>query len=916
MTPSPVARAFLHGAFPRWLVFALFLVAGASRVQAQGYDFTLRAEPDVIPANGISTSSIFVQVPETGEAISSVPIVHFATTAGQIESTAELDGGVARVLLRSSTTPGTAVVTAFVGSSRQAITVEFTESTGMSERYLEIAAPYVAYGANSSIITAAGRSVLDFGDTHIESDTRLDADLYNEHVWAEGNVLIRHGRGAKAHELRGDRLFYDLRKRQGVIRRADTSEGPARQEFVGSNFAPPPQPVVQDAVPSPSTSKGAKPDDKGLVAAGPVPMALPPGSSLPAAAAFAKPPEGAGPVAPNVPAAANAAVTAPVETARVGTAPVGTGPAGAAGAGINPAGDVNGDANVDAKLPAPVNEADDDAGRDNPVVPAVALPVTPEANGGTPANGGQGNATPGNATPFAGPGDETPALPIPIPLSQGLTLGENAGQAEGAPAGSETRATALESQSAEPGDGEAATLAPKEYSPLPVDSGPTPRIVELPPPISNVNSGFWVSATRLLVYPRDKIQFDHATIFFNGGRVYHAARYVLPLDGSYDPTNDAFSFTSLGGVQMKLPYYFQASPRGTGTLYLEHSAGDGFATTDPGFALGLNEQYYVDQAQHGDLQLDQLGRSDWNMNLEHDFTLSPTTSGAFFVDEPQAGNVYTRTSLTREFPNMEVGLEGFYDEPAGGPDNLRGQFFAQMRPREVGKSGWNYTVGANLLAIQNNTETFSQTITNSVGGGITLPGQAIGSSEVISNTVTAPLYGQTLTASLNSPKYRTWRGAGFTASLLSTGFNYSDGDRGFAPGVVLGFTDTLSRKMDYRIDYTYDRSQIGLYGSNSTSFTHSISAAFNDQMTTKLNFTTFGSQSLSDGSLYSSTDLNYSFTSVWHGGLFMDYSRFSGIPDTLDYGWTLGRRVGSRDMSLNYDAVRARVYFAMGNRAF
>ena len=211
--------------------------------RAQNARFILRAEPDVIPANGISTTSIFVQVQDSRDAISATPIVRFATTAGTIESQSSLSGGVARVLLRSASTPGTAVVTAFIGNSREVITVEFSAEGERVERYLEVAAPYVAYGQSTGVITSSGKSAFDFGDIHVESDVRLDIDLYAERVWAQGNkdgVTVRQGRGARAKTLRGDRLFFDLQRRSGVMRRAegDNSGGDtsARQEFFRFRF--------------------------------------------------------------------------------------------------------------------------------------------------------------------------------------------------------------------------------------------------------------------------------------------------------------------------------------------------------------------------------------------------------------------------------------------------------------------------------------------------------------------------------------------------------------------------------------------------------------------------------------------------------------------------------------------------------
>ena len=241
---------YLRAALPVVLpsAFATLVLTSSpltTQVRAQSFRFSLRAEPDVIAANGISTTSITVQIPGSSGAISAAPIVRFITTQGTIETQAQVVGGTARALLRSSTTPGTALVTAIIGNSREQVAVEFTGDDVSLARYIEIEGAYVAYGASQNLVTTSGSDcALEFGDVRIESDVRLDVDLQAQRVWAQGNnggVRIRSGKGAKMRELRGDRLYYDLRRRRGVMRRIDTTLGPTRQEFLGANFDEPPR---------------------------------------------------------------------------------------------------------------------------------------------------------------------------------------------------------------------------------------------------------------------------------------------------------------------------------------------------------------------------------------------------------------------------------------------------------------------------------------------------------------------------------------------------------------------------------------------------------------------------------------------------------------------------------------------------
>ena len=82
-----------------------------------------------------------------------------------------------------------------------------------------------------------------------------------------------------------------------------------------------------------------------------------------------------------------------------------------------------------------------------------------------------------------------------------------------------TQSNPLVAQPRPDADGELPRATP--YKSLP-DGEAEPRIVELPPPAFDVGSGYWVSARRLRVFPRDEIQFERASIFYNGGRAFKA----------------------------------------------------------------------------------------------------------------------------------------------------------------------------------------------------------------------------------------------------------------------------------------------------------------------------------------------------------------------------------------------------------
>jgi len=833
----------------------------AAPVRAQSFRFDLRAEPDVIPANGLSTTSIFVQVPQGSSAITPVQNVRFATTAGSIESSAMLSGGVARVLLRSSNVPGTATVTAFIGNARETTTVEFSEDTGLSERYLEVAAPYVAYGNVTNIITSSGACSLNFGDLHIESDVRLDVDLATERIWAQGNaggVRIRSGRGAKSVELRGDRLFYDLHRRRGVMRRSegDASNGPrgARQEFSGAKFGPLPAPTDEETAELSASKTKAPAPAAPLLAPPSAPTSSEQGRANLSLGASASPPTEA-PAAP------------------------------------------------DAKEPT------------TPLTAPATAPDSAPASGNSSASkedspASQGNSSPSPKNPSSSKENSSPSSPSQSPTVPGSLADTPAPLV--AQEGNETRSNPLVAQPKPVPDAGPGLQKAPAYQPLP-DDGPAPRIVELLPPGFDVTDGYWVTSRRLRVFPRDKVQFERARIYFNGQKAFSLPLYVLPLDGSFNPTTDILALNSRGGVSLHVPFAYQASAHGTGTLYLENGFGGGFGTRNAGPSLTVQQQYWLNSRSHGNFSVDQIGRGDFNVNFAHEQQLDNRTVANLFVNAPRHRDLFTRASVQRTLSGMQVGFEGFFDRPEGQVGQLRGQFFARMQPKKLGHSGWQFALSANTLGVGHVAYFSSETSAGRGGGGIGLPGTSPGNGAL---TRYRSLIGETLGATVSSPTYSPWRGSNFSANLLATAYNYSDGRRGLAPGVNLAFNQAVGKGGNLLLGYTFDRSSAGLYGATGNSFTHYFTAALNANLTPKISASGFVSRSLSDQSVYGSAGVDYLFAPKWRIGAFLDYAHFVGsLTGNLNTGWSLGRTLGNRELSLNFDSTRRKLYFQYGGLA-
>ncbi len=917
--------------------FAALVLTSApltSQVRAQSFRFSLRAEPDVIAANGISTTSITVQLPSSGGAISAAPIVRFVTTQGTIEAQAQIVGGTARALLRSSTTPGTALVTAIIGNAREQIAVEFTGDDVSLARYLEIEGGYVAYGASQNLVTVSGSDcALEFGDLRIESDVRLDVDLLSQRIWAQGNnggVRILSGKGAKMHELRGDRLYYDLRRRRGVIRRIDTTLGPARQEFIGVNFDAPPAttPVLQ--IPktpagflSPQTDAPLTPAENAqnpepLIESGPNPPADAPLLDRPA-------PVGSVPKDVIAPATQTRSVLQKRPFAAIT-------PADLPAPGV-----AENQSDTPQVLAEPANDTKSLAAQAAPVAGtlrerlALAQPQTGLPSGNFPITA---PATPDTNGVEDQPLRDVPSYEtLPSPESNPDT-NSNTSAPNGKTDKSAGKGTARDMAAIRRAAIEQAMNEPS------------------PPVIDNRYPGYWVVSKKMRVFARDKAQFEHSTIYFNGQKLFSMPRYVAALDGSFSPATDLVSFNTSGGLTLNVPYYYQASKRGTGAIYFQHAPHGGFAAESPGFALALDQQYWLSDRSQGRFVVDQIGHS-WNLNWQHKHQFSPSMRGELYLDSPRHRDAYFRSSLVKDLPSMQLGFEGLMSYFSGS-NNASAQFYARLRPRQLGNSRWSYNVAANLIALRNfsrltpsdpTSPTFPTDPTSPglPGGGIGLPtrprsnslrvamNQSLalsrylmretavlpGTTTLTNSSTTTTLFGQTLLTTLQSPSARLWKGASLQGSLLANVYNYSNNRRGISPGLTVGLQQTFGRVGALQLNYNYDKGSTNLLSTLGNGAYRNLGSNFlsgslflNFGQSVGSNF--FFTKSLTDGGLYGAGTLDFYPTQKWRLGLFSDYASFADIESYFDYGLAVGRAVGQREISLNWSKTRGRIYLELG----
>jgi hypothetical protein len=237
-----------------WVVTAaamLVALACCGRILAASQAVvSLSSAPTVIEADGKSTTIITATVRGgDGGLVSDNSPVRFSTTLGTLSTdTVNTISGVARVVLTSSSTAGTATVTAtyFGGSSAGVgtnnIDVQFTSdkdlvSSDGDARWLRVDCPaYLVYSADAKVIQADangknGAAHLHYGSLYIEADT-LQVDVQSMQVIAK-NAIVHRGK----HSLEVAEIQYDLVTSTGTaVLPATATTQPRSVTVTGSAF--------------------------------------------------------------------------------------------------------------------------------------------------------------------------------------------------------------------------------------------------------------------------------------------------------------------------------------------------------------------------------------------------------------------------------------------------------------------------------------------------------------------------------------------------------------------------------------------------------------------------------------------------------------------------------------------------------
>ncbi len=393
-----------------------------------------------------------------------------------------------------------------------------------------------------------------------------------------------------------------------------------------------------------------------------------------------------------------------------------------------------------------------------------------------------------------------------------------------------------------------------------------------------------VVAKGITYFPGDRLQFRNPKFYQDQVKILTLPYYELPL-GSQELFSDQFISVGTSGFGLDLPIYFELSPHSSGIAYLRHQQpiGRGYYATAPGWSLDLLKGYNGQGHQRfdGAYGFTGLTRSDWGFRWTHSQEFNAATQGSFYLEFPHHDSVFSTANFTQQFKAVRWGANLSGGETfTNGAQNTQSNFYVESQPhRLLGAKAIQFTIGSTLAT----NKTLSRDAT-------------IGSFDETTEGVnmrafTRPLNLDRRTSLINS---------------LTVGHQWSNqGHTGATTQATMSLDHTLAGGGSVNLTYDYLTQPTGFLVSDGK---HRLSATYSMLVQKRLQLRVSGSTYLDVQDAGVLADLSYRLDNHWRLLSSATLERF-GESSFQDLEFTLGRRIGARELQLTYSTFSHRISF-------
>lgn len=423
-------------------------------------------------------------------------------------------------------------------------------------------------------------------------------------------------------------------------------------------------------------------------------------------------------------------------------------------------------------------------------------------------------------------------------------------------------------------------------------SGMDLRLEPLRTPIPNTYLAMQSVENRLLVvskgvtyFPGDRLQFRQPKFYQDQVPILSFPYYEMSLN-SQELFSDQFISLGTSGFGLELPFYLNMSPSDKTVLYLRHQQqiGRSYFAQGTGWGVDLLKSYNAlgERRSEGVYGFTSLLRGDWGFRWMHSQEVNPKTQSTLYVDLPQHQGVLANLNLNQQGKTLRWGgtLSAGQAFISTRDRSYRGDFYVETQPRKLlGMKDYLYTVQTGYVKAGAGSDVTSNNVTLGNEDTQTVRFRTFTHPQPISKTV-----------SLSQA---------FSVAQIFT----NQGNSGVSETATLSLDYLTPKAGSLSLVYDYIKQPAGPYTANGN---NRLGVNYNLAASKRTQVTVFGSTYLDTAESTAWVDFIYKLTPEWRLFLGGTFQTFEG-QSFNDLQFTVGRRIGARELQLTYSTFLKRI---------
>ena len=394
-----------------------------------------------------------------------------------------------------------------------------------------------------------------------------------------------------------------------------------------------------------------------------------------------------------------------------------------------------------------------------------------------------------------------------------------------------------------------------------------------------------ITANSITYFPGDRLQFHKARFFQDRAQILALPYYELALN-SEELFSDHFISVGTRGLGLDLPFYYNLSPRASGIIDVHHGQqlGRSYFSTNPGWAVDVVQGYSSqgDKRYEGAYGFTSLLSSNWGFRWQHNQAFNASTQASMYLDFPNHDSVYASTNLSQQTKTLRYGLNVSQGEAftSAGANTFNNNVYVETQPHTLlGSKLFNYVVSTSYADSR-------------LTGHDPLSTPFHDTSEQASlRAYTRPLRIDKRTTLINS----------FTTGYLWDG-SANTGIMGLA---TLSLDHTLSGGGGINLTYDFVTRPERVID---TGGKHRMSLTYNVTNNKHFQLSLFGTTYLDAQNASFLADAAYRLNKDWRLLTSATLQTYAG-QNYSDLEFTVGRRIGAREVQLTYSTFNHRLSF-------